>query len=133
MIGSTPAAKGSSDARWRTAECHVKPPTEAAWRVWENFCVAANGEDLTETKWSSGDASREHCKQQCAQRPDCSAYEWYDQAWEGVKCRLMIGSTPAAKGSSDARWRTAECHVKPPTEARKAFTRLSPDGWCKSA
>ena len=87
----------------------------APWGKHDNHCVSADGGDQPQTRTQAGDTSRSACQQLCQARDECSAFEWYDSPSSGkyYGCHLMLGSTPSTKGSSDRRWKDAECHVKP--------------------
>ena len=75
--------------------------------------MSSSNVDLPQTNHAPGDASVAQCKMECTNEAKCSAIEWYDSAWSGTKCKLMLGDTPAAKGSSTGRWQDATCYIKP--------------------
>ena len=83
------------------------------WDSYNNYCVSSEDADLVQTTWSAGDASRDACKSQCIQQSTCSAFEWYESAWAGSKCKLMLGDTPAVMGHTGSRFIDSECHIKP--------------------
>jgi hypothetical protein len=105
---------------------------EAEWSMFENFCVADDGTDLTETQWPAGDASREVCKAECKELPSCSAFEFFPGVTD---CRLLLTSTPAVRGDFGARLDDAECHVKPRvlTTPAPLVTAADLTGWHESS
>ena len=86
---------------------------QGVWKQYNNYCVSADGADAFETNTGAGDADRSTCQQLCEARDDCSAFEWYANAWHGTKCKLLLGGSPSVGGMCGNRWQDAECHVKP--------------------
>ena len=78
----------------------------------DNYCVTAFQQNLPETNWAAGDASRVACMLQCDAKPECTAIEWYDSGWDGSKCKLMLDKIPAATHKSGNRWKDTECFIK---------------------
>ena len=83
------------------------------WRSFDNFCVDKDGNDLPETPWNAGNANRDNCKQECSKKQECSAFEWYNNGLNDVKCHLMLGKIASAKGHTGDRFRDAQCFIKP--------------------
>ena len=84
------------------------------WQLFQNYCVSADGTDLTQTHVADGDGAIEVCKSLCAYAGGCTGIEWYEANSEGSRCYHMKTETekPAAKGSSGTQWKDAVCYVK---------------------
>ena len=81
--------------------------------MYPNFCVSDSNQDLLQSEHSEGNDNVGKCQSECTSNNKCSAFEWYATGWGGVKCFLMLGDTPATKGSNGVRWRDATCYIKP--------------------
>ena len=87
----------------------------SVWIEYDNFCVSQFNEDLLGSPMPAGDANIEICKSICNKYNStnyCTAIEWYNNGWNGVKCFLILDDTPASQGFDGTRWRDATCHVK---------------------
>jgi len=92
------------------------------WREFDNFCVSQFNEDLLGSPMPAGDANIEICKSICNKYNStnyCTAIEWYNNGWNGVKCFLILDDTPASQGFDGTRWRDATCHVKADCDSNK--------------
>jgi len=84
-----------------------------SWEYFPNYCVSSDNVDLPQTQWIAGSNNRDACVSECIANDACSAIEWYDSAWGGSNCYIMIGDIPSTQGFVGVRWHDAECHVKP--------------------
>ena len=60
-----------------------------------------------------GDASFEKCKEECDANAKCSAFAWYANTKNGVKCFLILTKLKAVKGSENPQFLDATCTIKP--------------------
>ena len=83
------------------------------WKSYPKQCVTSNNVDTDETKHSDGDDGVNVCRSECESNEKCSAIEWFQNKWNGVRCYLILDDNRATKGSSNPRWKDATCYIKP--------------------
>ena len=83
------------------------------WETYQNYCVSENEVDLKESMHPKGDASFEKCKEECDANAKCSAFAWYANTKNGVKCFLILTKLKAVKGSENPQFLDATCTIKP--------------------
>ena len=83
------------------------------WKTHQNYCVSEDEEDLKESMHAKGDASFDKCKEECDANAKCSAFAWYANGKNGVKCFLILTKLKAVKGSENPQFLDATCTIKP--------------------
>jgi len=130
--GSKASPRFKKCCKWEGVSCRPKTPADVAtttttpppsppatttleWIEFDNFCVSQFNEDLLGSPMPAGNANIKNCKSICNGYNStnyCSAIEWYNNGWNGVKCFLILDDIPASQGFDGTRWRDATCHVK---------------------
>ena len=92
---------------------NVGTNSSRSWKSYPKQCVTSSNAGTDETKHLDGDSGVNVCRSECESNEKCSAIEWFQNKWNGVRCYLILDDNRAAKGISGARWMDATCYIKP--------------------
>lgn len=104
-----------SGIRVEKNEKYVEPAKRSNYREYSNYCVNKDNQDIHQTRWVDGAASKEKCQDECDSKAVCGGIEWYESGWNGSKCHLMLtgwGVNKAAAGYTGGMWQDAQCYVR---------------------